>query len=69
LRRRGSTRVGVGRALVREAASGKTREKQRAFSYTPIVRDRDNNRARRFRKSSKPPRKRSKRIWIPPGLL
>ena len=44
------------------------RRKQRAFSYPPIVRDRDNNRARRFHKSSKPPRKRSKKIYIPPGL-
>jgi hypothetical protein len=32
--------------VVREAASGKTREKQRAFYSTPIVRDLDNNRAR-----------------------
>jgi hypothetical protein len=32
--------------LVRDAASGKTREKQRAFYYTPIVRDLDNDRAR-----------------------
>jgi len=41
--------------LVREAASGKTREKQRAFYYPPIVRDRDNDRARRFRNLTKTP--------------
>jgi hypothetical protein len=33
------------------------RQKAPAFSYTPIVRDRDNNRARRIHKSSKPPTK------------
>jgi hypothetical protein len=48
--------------LVRDAASGKAPENARAFSYTPIVRDRDNNRARQIRKSHKNPRKPTQKI-------
>jgi hypothetical protein len=59
LRLRGSTRDGDRRALVREAASGKTREKQRASTtpqscaiWTTIAHDRAENpekRAKKFR--------------------